>query len=238
MPTRWRRREGRLARTRQLAPSSASPMSLGEERLREAATLALCPGFPLAHWLAATVRRDRRPGRARAPRASALRGRNRNPLQRRCATLAARLILLARGASQVRRTFRLELAGENGGQLAGAESAITRDPSAPPPAPRHRAGAGTTFAETRGAAARLRGGAGEPSGGAPVGSFKVFYRPHWTSCLRRHPQLPFVEMCRRGSSSTGWLLRLGGGAGRCRSVISVPARTPGNPARTPEESRA
>ena len=57
-PRRARRVETRSdARSRQLAASSpAGLVSWGEERLREARrTLALLPGFPIAHWLCATV---------------------------------------------------------------------------------------------------------------------------------------------------------------------------------------
>jgi hypothetical protein len=79
-------------------------VSWGEERLREAGrTLALLPGFPLAHWLwppcTSRGRRSMTPSVSSMPasRAQASRAERSLALQRRCAALAARSRALARG---------------------------------------------------------------------------------------------------------------------------------------------
>ena len=78
------------------AITCVSPMSSwGEERLREARrTLTLLPGFPLAHWLAATVHVARQAldeaERELTMRARRATRRSTGPVQRRCAALAAR----------------------------------------------------------------------------------------------------------------------------------------------------
>jgi len=103
-------------------------VSWGEERLREARrTLALLPGFPLAHWVAATVhvarqafdeaQRELAAGLASAENASAKDRFNGVALH-----WLFGLLLLARGEERAAlEHFDLELAGEHSGQLYARE---------------------------------------------------------------------------------------------------------------------
>jgi tetratricopeptide (TPR) repeat protein len=153
-------------------------VSWGEERLREARrTLALLPGFPLAHWLAATVHVARQAfDQAERELIAGLGGPAGEVPETRFSGVALHwllgLILLARGdESGADEQFRLELAGENSGQLYAREccantwyaiGALRLHRG-------DRAGAESAFAETRArvplhplaavALAGLRGGA-------------------------------------------------------------------------------
>jgi DNA-binding winged helix-turn-helix (wHTH) protein len=135
-------------------------VSWGEERLREAQrTLALLPGFPLAHWLAATVHVARQAfdhaerellAGIHAPAAEAA------ETGTRFSGVALHwllgLIMLARGNdADAEEQFRLELAGENSGQLYARECCANTWYAIGALRLRRgdRAGAEAAFAETR-----------------------------------------------------------------------------------------
>lgn len=116
-----------------------SYISWGEERLREARrALALLPGFPLAHWLAATVHvarqafaeaeRELAEGLAAQPIAAQTSGLAPSTGVERFSSVALHwlsgLIALARGdAEAARRLFDLELRAESSGHLYARECA-------------------------------------------------------------------------------------------------------------------
>jgi len=103
-------------------------VSWGEERLREARrTLALLPGFPLAHWLAASVHVARQAlDHAERELVAGIDAPAVASAETRFSGVALHwllgLIMLARGdESDAEDQFRLELAGENSGQLYAHE---------------------------------------------------------------------------------------------------------------------